>query len=100
MNPTDADGYPGTYYGISKNMGHLTQQMVKTICLEVVDNIGNKREHFTNIHSQVSASHTESYLSWASVNHATEKVSITDETVSGRKWISGNLAMSGKVRDL
>ncbi|HBI37828.1 MAG TPA: hypothetical protein DDY71_09305 [Spirochaetia bacterium] len=100
-NPTDADGQPGTYYGVSTKYGSTEPtDGKKLICLEIVDNAGNKlRKFYEHTFSEYPPSHENTYLSWAAMNHAADKQTVTDETTAGRKWISGDLVMSGTVRD-
>ncbi|MBP7552205.1 MAG: hypothetical protein KA885_02170, partial [Spirochaetes bacterium] len=96
-SPSDADGQPGTYYGISTKYG--TDYPVdgkKLICLEIVDNAGNKtRNFYEHTFSEYPPTVMNANISWASL----PEESVTDETTGGRKWIGGTFSMNGFVRD-
>ncbi len=95
---TDSLGNSGTYRGIAVKYGtDYPSDGKKLICLEVVDNAGNKyRKFYEHQFSEYPATHESIYLSWASMVHATDKVLIDAEPVI---YISGDLVMSGTVRD-
>ncbi|HQJ04986.1 MAG TPA: hypothetical protein PLI57_01245, partial [Spirochaetota bacterium] len=96
-SPSDADGNPGTYYGISTKYGDVyPSDGKKLICLEVVDNAGNKaRKFYEHTFSEYPPTVTDANISWGSL----PEEPVTDETPAGRKWISNSFSMNGVVRD-
>ncbi|HNZ28164.1 MAG TPA: hypothetical protein PKK13_13150, partial [Spirochaetota bacterium] len=96
-SPSDADGNPGTYYGISTKYGSTyPADGKKLICLEIVDNAGNKlRKFYEHTFSEYPPTVMNANIS--SAGRAEE--TIINETTAGRKWISGDFSMNGFVRD-
>ncbi|HQF78995.1 MAG TPA: hypothetical protein PLO40_12385, partial [Spirochaetota bacterium] len=96
-SPSDADGNPGTYYGISTKYGDVyPSDGKKLICLEVVDNAGNKaRKFYEHTFSEYPPTVTDANISWGSL----PEEPVTDETPAGRKWIGNSFSMNGVVED-
>jgi hypothetical protein len=87
------------YSEINSAYGQYPVDGKKLCALEVIDNAGNKNYYFSEFSfSEYPPSHDATYLWWNSMASG-DKQQITDETTSGRKWISGNLNMSGTVSD-
>jgi hypothetical protein len=96
-SPSDADGNPGTYYGISTKYGSTyPSDGKKLICLEIVDNAGNKlRKFYEHTFSEYPPTVLNANISSA----GRPEEAVTDETTAGRKWISQTFSMNGFVRD-
>jgi len=71
----------------------------KLICLEVTDNAGNTYKTFTELEfSEFPAVVGTSNIYYGPMTSG-EKFALSDQTTSGRIWVSGNLNLDGVVAD-